>query len=276
MKLSHTMGLSALATLVAASGVASADVAAKNTYYAPNGVVVTTSDADGGAICKSFGFVPGTISSAVIIYPGARVSGVGGANMTLVSPSTPSTATSAGSTLAYTCRAGTLTPVSTKEAYIDGTIAGTTLTVTKVMSGALAVGQTITGTGIAANTTIVSGSGTSWKISQSATVTKAEAISASAVTGARWTPAYVPAGGLGGATIPFACFADSQSGGAGDGGHVYTSGDNPVATANITFNVAQTSNGTLPTNTLSAATTEVVTAGGATCTYETDATWFAR
>jgi hypothetical protein len=53
-----------------------------------------------------------------------------------------------------------------------GSISGTTLTVTSVTSGALAIGQTITDTtgNIAFGTTITAGSGTSWTVSISQTV----------------------------------------------------------------------------------------------------------
>ena len=51
-----------------------------------------------------------------------------------------------------------------------GSISGTTLTVSGVTSGAVTVGQTISGTGITAGTTIVSGSGTTWTVSASQTV----------------------------------------------------------------------------------------------------------
>lgn len=45
--------------------------------------------------------------------------------------------------------------------------AGTTLTVSSVVSGTIAIGQTISGAGITAGTTIVSGSGLSWVVSAS-------------------------------------------------------------------------------------------------------------
>lgn len=200
MKLSHKIGMSACAALLAASGVASADVAAKNTYYAPNGVIVTATDGAGGAICNAFKLTVGTLVSTVVFYPGAS-----GANLTVVSPATSPSATSAGSTTAYTCRAGTLTKTGTSTY--------------------------------------------------------------------KWTPYLVPAGGINGQTVPFACFADTQSGGAGDGGKVFTAGHLPVATASVTFNVAATHNGS---STLSAAVTEAVTVSGNTCTYETDGSWFAH
>jgi hypothetical protein len=47
-----------------------------------------------------------------------------------------------------------------------GSISGSILTVTPPVSGTIAVGMTLTGTGLAAGTRIVSGSGTSWVLSQ--------------------------------------------------------------------------------------------------------------
>lgn len=109
MKLSHTMGLSALAMMAASTGVASADVAAKNTYYIPGAVVVSVSDVAGGAICKGFGYTVGTLTNAWVIYPGA-----GAAGLTLISPATSPTATTTGSQTAYTCRAGDYTTTVSK------------------------------------------------------------------------------------------------------------------------------------------------------------------
>lgn len=62
---------------------------------------------------------------------------------------------------------------NTAAAVFNGSISGTTLTVSSVTSGAIAIGQTITdSTGdVLPGTTIVSGSGTSWQVSQSQTVT---------------------------------------------------------------------------------------------------------
>lgn len=53
---------------------------------------------------------------------------------------------------------------------IDGSISGTTLTVTSVTNGAVVIGQIVGGTGVAAGTTITAGSGTSWTVSVSQTV----------------------------------------------------------------------------------------------------------
>jgi len=59
-----------------------------------------------------------------------------------------------------------LTPISV----FFGGISGTTLTVSAVSSGTIAIGQVVTGTGVTAGTTITSGSGTSWQVSPSQTV----------------------------------------------------------------------------------------------------------
>lgn len=51
-----------------------------------------------------------------------------------------------------------------------GSISGTTLTVSSLTSGIIGVGQQITGNGVAPGTVIQSGSGTSWQVSQTQTV----------------------------------------------------------------------------------------------------------
>lgn len=65
--------------------------------------------------------------------------------------------------------AGTYT-VSKGGASVTGSISGNTFTVSNVSSGTLAIGQTISGTGVAGGTTITGGSGTSWTVSPSQTV----------------------------------------------------------------------------------------------------------
>ena len=52
---------------------------------------------------------------------------------------------------------------------ITGYISGTTLTVSSVVSGTVAIGQVLTGTGVSFGTTITSGSGSSWVVSISQT-----------------------------------------------------------------------------------------------------------
>ena len=55
-------------------------------------------------------------------------------------------------------------------AQFNGSISGTTLTVNKLQTGALAVGQQVFGIGVTPDTVIVSGSGTSWTVNISQTV----------------------------------------------------------------------------------------------------------
>ncbi|HWE98813.1 MAG TPA: baseplate J/gp47 family protein [Caulobacteraceae bacterium] len=54
-------------------------------------------------------------------------------------------------------------------AVITGSISATTLTVSATSSGAVAIGQFITGTGVTDGTYVVSGSGSTWTVSQSQT-----------------------------------------------------------------------------------------------------------
>ena len=58
-------------------------------------------------------------------------------------------------------------------ARFQGTISGTTLTVTRPISGTIAANQALFGIGISNETVIVSGSGTTWTINQSHTITTA-------------------------------------------------------------------------------------------------------
>lgn len=190
MKLSHTLGMTACAALLAASGVAMADVAAKGIYYAPGSIIVQSSC---GAISPTLAV--GATSDAVFFYPGA-----GGSNFDLVSPAV-SSSTKPGGAVAYACLPGT---------YSAG----------------------------------------------------------------KFTAAKVPVGGLNGASIPYACFADTLAG-PGDGGKPGTSGHNPVATATVSFNAAATSDPTAG-QALSVETTETLNLGSTSCSYTTDATWFAR
>ncbi|NBT26203.1 MAG: hypothetical protein EBT09_06550, partial [Actinobacteria bacterium] len=66
-------------------------------------------------------------------------------------------------------------------AVVTGTISGTTLTVTSVQSGTLAIGQALYGTDVTAGTTITALSGTSWTVSPSQNVSLGT-ISATALT----------------------------------------------------------------------------------------------
>ena len=66
-------------------------------------------------------------------------------------------------------------------AVFQGTISGTTLTVSLVTSGAIAANQALFGLGIPAETVIVSGSGTTWTLNQSASISTTEVMNSAAV-----------------------------------------------------------------------------------------------
>jgi len=68
-------------------------------------------------------------------------------------------------TYRYTWRIST--PAS---AVFFGTISGTTLTITKIISGTIAVNQALFGVGIPSETVITAGSGTSWTINQTVSI----------------------------------------------------------------------------------------------------------
>jgi hypothetical protein len=65
-----------------------------------------------------------------------------------------------------------VTANSAVDAVINGTISGTTLTVNSVISGTITVGQLLSGTGVPTGTTIVSGSGSIWMLSQPASLSR--------------------------------------------------------------------------------------------------------
>jgi hypothetical protein len=58
-------------------------------------------------------------------------------------------------------------------AVFEGTISGTTLTITSVLSGTIAASQSLFGVGISNQTVIVSGSGSTWTLNQSNTIATA-------------------------------------------------------------------------------------------------------
>jgi len=68
-------------------------------------------------------------------------------------------------------------------AVFQGTISGTTLTVTRVISGTIAPNQALFGFGITNETVIVSGSGTTWTLNQNNTVGTVEQMNSAAVAG---------------------------------------------------------------------------------------------
>jgi len=68
-------------------------------------------------------------------------------------------------------------------AVFQGTISGTTLTITRVISGAIAANQALFGIGVPNETVIVSGSGTSWTINNSASIATAIQMNSATVAG---------------------------------------------------------------------------------------------
>ena len=68
-------------------------------------------------------------------------------------------------------------------AVFQGTISGTTLTVTRFISGTIAAGQSLFGVGITGETVIVSGSGSTWTLNQSNTISTAIQMNSASVAG---------------------------------------------------------------------------------------------
>ena len=68
-------------------------------------------------------------------------------------------------------------------AVFQGTISGTTLTVTRVISGTIAVNQAVFGVGVPAETVIVSGSGTTWTLNNTASIASPVVMNSAAIAG---------------------------------------------------------------------------------------------
>jgi hypothetical protein len=68
-------------------------------------------------------------------------------------------------------------------AIFQGTISGTTLTVTRVISGTITANQALFGVGVPTETVIVSGSGSTWTLNNSATIATAEVMNTTAIAG---------------------------------------------------------------------------------------------
>jgi len=66
-------------------------------------------------------------------------------------------------------------------AVFNATISGTTLTVTSVSSGTIAINQSLFGLGVPPETVIISGSGSTWTLNNSATISTAETMNTSNV-----------------------------------------------------------------------------------------------
>jgi hypothetical protein len=125
-----------------------------------------------------------------------------------------------GMVLTGTGVSGTITEFVPSSTF-TGSISGTTLTSGTVTEGAITIGQIISGTGVTAGTIIVSGSGTSWVVSASQTVTST---TISGVGGTGGTGTYITNTALNltsttitgtrYSTIPYAVLA-AESGGTG-------------------------------------------------------------
>ena len=162
----------------------------------------------GGAVSPaiiSCTIVNGSISTVTVVSPGYGYTSqptilvsTGNAVLTpiLSASATVSTTASAGVntntiTVAYDSDPGvwtagtgiTITSFTSKTgpAVFVGSISGTTLTVSSVTSGTIAIGQKITGTGVAQGTYITAGSGLSWTVSTSQTATSTTITSSYAV-----------------------------------------------------------------------------------------------
>jgi len=68
-------------------------------------------------------------------------------------------------------------------AVFQGTVSGTTLTITRVISGTIAANQALFGIGVPNETVIVSGSGSTWTINNSASIATAIQMNSAAVAG---------------------------------------------------------------------------------------------
>ena len=68
-------------------------------------------------------------------------------------------------------------------AVFQGTISGTTLTITRVISGTIAANQALFGVGVPNETVIVSGSGTTWTINNTASIATSIQMNSAAVAG---------------------------------------------------------------------------------------------
>ena len=110
-----------------------------------------------------------TIATTLSVTGASTLTGAVTASSTLgVTGAITGSSTVAGSTgILYPLTSGTA--VSTATCSFTGVISGSALTASAI-TGTIAIGQLITGTGVTAGTTIISGSGTAWVVSVSQTV----------------------------------------------------------------------------------------------------------
>lgn len=154
------------------------------------------------------------------VFTGTISNGAGASGTVVNVTAITSGVIATGMVLTGTGVSGTITgfvPSST----FTGSISGTTLTSGTVTEGAITIGQIISGTGVTAGTIIVSGSGTSWVVSVSQTVSST---TISGVGGTGGTGTYITNTALNltsttitgtrYSTIPYAIIA-AESGGTG-------------------------------------------------------------
>jgi hypothetical protein len=158
MKLSHTLGMTACAALLVASGFASAaDVAAKNNYRA-YGYITSATDVAGGALCASFKQAVGNVVNTTFVYPGVggtmslitggtdvtTAAGKANTNVCIATSPVPATGLN-GATLTFTCYTDTLAGPAA------GSIANITTTFTAAKTSTPTAGAAVS---VSANSTL--------------------------------------------------------------------------------------------------------------------------
>ena len=205
-----TYFVSDMTATTGANGAARWDIPAKRTaitYTMGANVAVTLTGATISGTTLSFTSSTGALCPGMVLTGGAITAGTyliqhsGSNNL--------SWTVSASQTLAST----TLTATPTVATLTSATISGNTLTFVSSTGSSIAVGMTITGTGVTADTFIVSGSGTTWSLNKSQTVasTTMTAFKGAAVFTATIAPAAIVAtlttGAITGNVLTFASAA---------------------------------------------------------------------
>ncbi|NDE08208.1 MAG: hypothetical protein EBZ89_12595, partial [Chloroflexi bacterium] len=155
------------------SNPAPPNFAANAAYLPPSSAATFT-----GAISGTSLTVISVQSGAIVV--GQTISGAGvTAGTTITAGSGSSWTVSTSQTVSSETAMVSVAPATT----FTGTISGTSLSVTSVQSGAIVVGQTISGAGVTAGTKITDGSGSSWTVSFDQNVSTAVPITVAASLG---------------------------------------------------------------------------------------------
>lgn len=154
------------------------------------GTILNVSSVTSGTLATGQNIGGGTISANTIIT--GQLSGTTGGVGTYSVNNTQLVA--GGTTVISQVDVSSFTSITGPAVFV-GSIASTTLTVTSVTSGTIAIGQEITGTGVATGTYITAGSGSSWTVSTSQSVTSTTISSTYAVKVALLTQGTAPAVG---------------------------------------------------------------------------------